>query len=157
MICSGNVEQFTFYAFGELRNFFSAKFDHKCSNAFILAFFFLVIWTSIALPPLLKFSHGGKVRCILDDYALSLQGMVCYVLDNGIFFLLLGSAHQLLIEFPNIQLILLFNLDCVWTVVKCYFFFKKIPKSRLLYLSSIVENMIRLSFQVVSYLYQNKP
>ena len=49
MIIDGNIEQFSFYLFGELKYLFSFSYLQKMGNIFLLFILFLLLFTSTAL------------------------------------------------------------------------------------------------------------
>jgi hypothetical protein len=107
MLCEGNIEQYSFYLFGELTTFFSASFRHKLVNLFLLAFFFVVVFSATALYLWFWSSYKKRLGYFVDNSKLTSGGVIGYTIDKGVVCLLFGAAHQLLLASPNLQLLVL--------------------------------------------------
>lgn len=107
MITEGNVEQFTFLIIDELMEFFSASYGHKVVNAFILLVFFLIIFCSTGFYLFCWSYYRKKVAYLTENITFRVSAIFAFTLDRGIFCLLLGAAHRLLIDETDLQLMAL--------------------------------------------------
>jgi len=66
MITEGNIEQFTYYAFHELDNFFSFDFRCKMVNIFILQLYFVIFITSVGGLWWFRFHYKHNVKYLIE-------------------------------------------------------------------------------------------
>jgi len=76
VLFEGNVEEFAFYLFSELKYFFSINFTHKIANVVILYILFLMIIFSVAGLMWLKFHYNKLVKYFVEYYGCKLIGVV---------------------------------------------------------------------------------
>lgn len=153
MLCEGNIEQFSFYIFGEFTTFFSANFQHKIVNCAILFFFMMVIFCSFAFYIWLWSLPRCRVSYFTENIKVRLNGLLSYTIDRGVICVLFGAIHQLLLYKPNLQLLALGLCEIGWIVSQIICINNKAYKCSLLVWLNIIQGFFRVGFQFTCYLY----
>lgn len=137
MVIQGNVEQYSYYMFAELSNFFSASFRHKIANVSLIAFFYIFILSSVGIVWFicLHYKDNGKV---LIKGRYNKLNLLIIMLEKGVICILLGLIHQLLLNDPNLQLFLLIVVETILFLLKLISIYKALLKDRLDCLISIM-------------------
>jgi len=69
MVFEGNVEQFAFDIFCELKLFMSINFTHKVANVVILLILFVIIIFSVSSLLWMKFHYKKLVKYFVEYYS----------------------------------------------------------------------------------------
>lgn len=109
MIIEGNVEQYSYYMFAELSNFFSASFKHKIVNVGLILFFYLFIITSVGFVWFVALHYKGRGRVLIKGKYNVLNFFVV-MFERGIMYILLGAIHQLMTKNPSLQILMLIGV-----------------------------------------------
>jgi hypothetical protein len=101
--------------------FFSKSFEHKSINAFILLIFFNILFCSIAFYLFCWFLYRKKIVNLTDNITLKISAIIASTFDRGLFCLILGAVHQLLLKKNNMQLVILGSIEALWIISKIIF------------------------------------
>lgn len=153
LVCEGNIEQYSFYVFGELTTFFSLNLKHKMVNCFIAFFFFMVFSSSIGLYFWILGNRRRNIKNFIENSKHNLRSIFFYTFDKGLICIVLGAAHQLLISFPNMQLLVLGVIEAVWICFQVISIKTRVYKNSLIVWLNVVEGLNRILFQLSLYLY----
>ena len=153
MVCEGNIEQFSFYVFGEFSTFFSANLSHKIVNCCILLFFFLVIFCSFAFYLWFWSIRRSQASYFVDNVELKFSSFLCYTIDRGAICFIFGALHQLLLPSPNFQLLALSICEIGWIITQIISINYGIYRCSMLVWLNILEGFLRIGLQFSSYLY----
>lgn len=107
MMFEGNIEQLTFYAIGELLYLFSPRFSFKIMNICAIFIFWLILFSSLGAFFWFKASYKKKASYLMEEYRGRSTGLFAITLDRGLFCLIFGVAHRILLKEPSAQLLVL--------------------------------------------------
>jgi len=75
--------------------------------------------------------------------------------DRGLACVVCGIIHQTLVNYANLQLLLLGLVELVWAIIKIQALRQKVYRHQALVYVNVMENIIRIAFQFNCYLYAN--
>lgn len=133
--------------------FCSFSVPHKLVNIFILFSFFLTIFTALASFLWFRVYYRHLVSYFLDNNKPKLSGLLSTTVDRGIFCLLLGSIHRLLLNSPDLQLAVLGLTELLWIFSRCLFLAWSANTSSLAVFLGIFGSLLRMLFQLSSLAY----
>jgi len=76
-------------------------------------------------------------------------------IDRGLCCLACGIIHQKLINHSNLQLLLLGCVELMWIMIKIIAIKQNVYRHKALAYINLIENLIRICFQLNCYLYAN--
>lgn len=106
IIIEGNSEQYAFYLFAEFKTFFSVSMRHKAINFSLILLFYFIIVSSIAIVWLFVIHYNRRAKMLIEG-RFCLGRLFTLTIEKGIFYLIFGAVHQLLINSPNLQISIL--------------------------------------------------
>jgi hypothetical protein len=152
MYFDGNLEQLTFYFFGETTNLFSFRLFDKLYNFFVVLFGFAVLFT-FCLFLWWRYSYGRKSKYFLETNPLLFSGFCAMGFDRGVICFLFGTTHYFLQNYIIVQLGALASLEFLWLASMMFHLQRQSYKNLLMVWLSIVECLLRLVFQMSLFLY----
>ena len=72
----GNVQEFSFYLFSELKYFFSANFYHKIGNVVILLILYVIVMFSVCGLIWCKYHYRKLTKYFVEFYGSSLSNLI---------------------------------------------------------------------------------
>ena len=97
MILEGNIEEIVFYLSGELSLLFSFSTYHQTLNTVLINLLFVVVLFSVGSFFILRYHYRQRVKLFLEHHIFSTIGICAATIDRGLFYVLLGLAHRLLL------------------------------------------------------------
>ena len=150
----GNVEQFAFYFFAECRLLYSATPLHKLGRVFMLLFFFPLLVSSFCGITLSLVYYKKLVKYFMEDCRkVSLLAILLESLEKGIFPLLFGSVHALLLENLLAQTITLGAIEATYFFVKLITLGSGTAKYHFKVIILSLTSLLRLVLIATFYLY----
>lgn len=130
----------------------SSSFWHKLKNAAIVYCYFAVFLFAVASALLCRSFYGRLLKYINQNCRRRSLSSTFYVgLSFGLYNVILGALHRLLLPFPLIQLFALCFAETAFASLTIALIFRKFFKNNLLAVTLWLMHMSRLSF-VVSFL-----
>lgn len=154
MICEGNIQQYSFYIFGEFTLFFSVDHRHKMVNVFISYFFFFIVLSSIAAYFWCWKCYKKNIKYFIENAQSNFEGIFSYTVSNGLICMAFGAVHQLFHYAPNLQLLALCLVQAVWICLQIRLISGyRAYKTKIFVCFNIVEGIFRMIFQLSLYIF----
>ena len=151
MVCVGaRIEILTFDFLSNALLLSFASFWDKLKTVAIVYCFFAVLVFALSAAFLLR-AHYGKLNKVLryvnfNCRTQSLSATFFTSASFGLYNVLLGSIHRLLLSFPLLQLYALLTLEAAYFTLITVLLFRKFYKNTLLAAVLCLMNLSRLSF-----------
>ena len=150
----GSVEQFAFYFFAECRLLYSATPLHKLGRVFMLLFFFPLIIFTVGGLTFFLVHYKKLVKYFMEDCRkVSLLAILLESLEKGIFPLIFGSIHALLLENLLAQTITLGAVEAAYFCVKLVTLGSGTAKYHFKVVMLSLTSLLRLVLIATFYLY----
>lgn len=156
MIYEGNMENFSFYFFEEMKNLFSRNITHKVGKIFMLYFFFIAVVFTFGGLLYLKFHYRRLVKYFTEEYRKTTPYVLMIeAFEKSIFPLLFGAIHSLLIDNLVLQTVVLGIVEVAYFAVKMLNLRSIGVKLKFKVVLSSVTSLLRMGFIVSFYLFEN--
>lgn len=70
--------------------------------------------------------YKSRIVYLLENRKENNLGLTCYIIDNGLIAVVSGTLHQLLLAYPDAQLVALIIFESIWIAAKIYMIWKQI-------------------------------
>jgi hypothetical protein len=112
ILLEGNSESFAYFLMSDLLTLFARQTKMKVISLASVMFLFVLISLLLVAPFILRYLHQKKRKLeFYDKSKNSFRGALYFMVEFGLFNLLLGSVHVLAEKTPNLQLGLLVAIE----------------------------------------------
>ena len=117
MLFQGNIQLFSYHFMFDSTKLISHTFQQKMMNLATILFFWLTIVYAFSGIFLIRYSYQKNTKHFLENYENSLKGVFTYFFQNGLINFLLGTAHLMLENCYNAQLLTLLIIETSFIIV----------------------------------------
>lgn len=146
VLIDGRIEIFTFYFASEALLLFSSSFLHKLQVVAIIYTYFLVFFFALSSMILYRSTYGKLLKYIFHNCKYPLSSTLYMTVTFGIYNILLGFTHRLLLSYPTTQLYALLVVEIAHLTFIIILLFRKFYKNVLLAFSLCLMNISRIAF-----------
>ena len=161
VLIDGRIEIMTFYFASEALLLYSSSFFHKLQVVAIIYGYFLVFFFALASMILYRSAYGKLLKHVFHNCKKPLSSTLYMTATFGIYNVLLGFVHRLLLLRPLAQLCALIGLEIAHLAFVIVLIFRKFYRNALLAASLCLMNVARLAFVcsllAFTYLQQSEP
>jgi hypothetical protein len=112
ILLEGNSESFAYFLMSDLLTLFARRTQMKVISLASVMLLFVLISLLLVTPFILRYLHQKKRKLqFYDKSKNSFRGALYFMVEFGLFNLLLGSVHVLAEKTPNLQLGLLTMIE----------------------------------------------
>lgn len=142
----GRIEIMTFYFTSEALLLYSSSFLHKLQVVAIIYAYFLVFFFALTSMMLCRSAYGKLLKYVFHNCKKPLSSTLYMTVTFGIYNILLGFIHRLLLSYPLTQLYLLIGVEIAHITFIIVLLFRKFYKNVLLAISLCLMNVARIAF-----------
>lgn len=142
----GRIEIMTFYFTSEALLLYSSSFLHKLQVVAIIYSYFLVFFFALTSMMLYRSTYGKLLKYVFHNCKKPLSSTPYMTISFGIYNIMLGFIHRLLLSYPLAQLYLLITVEMAHLTFIIVLLFRKFYKNVLLVVSLCLMNLVRIAF-----------
>jgi hypothetical protein len=157
VLLDGKIEIFTFFFVSELLLLTSSCFRQKLQILAMVFSYFLVFLSAVSSMLLYRSAHRKLLKYVYENCRQPLSSSFYMSFSFGIYNILLGFFHRLLLPFPLPQLYLLILLEFAYFLYVSSLLFRSFYSSLLLGVTLCAMNLSRLAFLLTLLLYEMAP
>ena len=95
---------------------FSLNMRNKLFSTAVNLFFFIIIFVSVSSLTIFKFHYKRDFRYFVINRQSSKAKLFSATFERGIICVLFGIVHRVFLSQPDIQLLVLMILECIWMI-----------------------------------------
>lgn len=146
VLIDGRIEIMTFYFTSEALLLYSSSFLHKLQVVVIIFGYFFIFFFTLTSTILYRSTYGKLLKYIFHNCKKPLSSTLYMTVTFGIYNILLGFIHRLLLSYPITQLYVLLVVEIAHLTFIIVLLFCKFYKNVLLAVSFCLMNVARIAF-----------